>query len=41
MNENLKKRLDMNPYSEEELDLIESALYQITEILAGKTVLEK
>ena len=41
MKENLKKRLDMNPYSEEELDLIESALYQITEILAGKAVLEK
>lgn len=41
MNKNLKKRLDMNSYTNEELELIESGLYQITEILAGKSVLGK
>lgn len=39
MNQALEKRLDANLYSDEELDLIETNLYQITEVLSGKAIL--
>ena len=39
MNTTLRKRLDANSYSNNELNLIETNLYQITEILAGNAVL--
>ena len=41
MNKDLEKRLETTSYSNEELDLIEANLYQITEILAGKAILMK
>ncbi len=34
-----KKRLKMCPYSNDELDLVEANMYQITEIFAGRAVL--